>query len=328
MTKVLILGATGYLGNNLANILVRNGQHTVYGVARTATKAKQLAAQEIIPVLCPDPINEPSAYLSLIRSAHIDIVVDVAGANDGTYKILEDIKSISQERLDNYTKSGIKGPKLGFIYCSGSWVHGSTEKRVNDLDLVGPEAIAPPAPLVTWRVALENSILNSSDILDVMILRPALLYGREHTIWTSYIAPLYEAARNQNQNQNQNPETIHIPLDPISKPALVHVDDAAVGFERAIEKLPLLSGTGVYPVFDLMTSQESMKDIIDALAQYFGFEGRVELVGHGGDLFNEAMSTTFRGSSIRARQVLGWEPKRGGFVRDMDVYAAAFAASR
>ncbi|KAJ9297533.1 hypothetical protein DTO271G3_4308 [Paecilomyces variotii] len=95
MTKVLILGATGYLGNNLANILVRNGQHTVYGVARTPTKAKQLAAQEIIPVLCPDPVNESSAYLSLIRSAHIDIVVDVAGANDGTYKILEDIKSIS-----------------------------------------------------------------------------------------------------------------------------------------------------------------------------------------------------------------------------------------
>lgn len=260
MTKVLIFGATGYLGNNLANTLVRNGQHTVYGIARTQAKAKQLAAQEIIPVTCPDPVNEPSAYFSIIRSEHIDIIVDVAAANDGTHKILNDIKALGQERLDTYDMAGVKGPKLGFIYCSGTWVYGSSEKRVNDLDLVGVDAVIPPAPLVAWRVALENTVLNSSDVLDVMILRPALIYGRELTIWTSLITPLYETA------QNGNAETIQVPLEPNSKPGLIHVDDVATGFQRAIEKLPLISGTGVYPVFDLVTSQESMRDIFDALA--------------------------------------------------------------
>ena len=51
MPRILILGATGYIGNNLCNLLVRSGQHTVYGLARTPEKAKWLARQEIIPVL-------------------------------------------------------------------------------------------------------------------------------------------------------------------------------------------------------------------------------------------------------------------------------------
>lgn len=320
MTKVLILGATGYLGKRLAETLVRSGQHRVYGVARSEAKAKALALAEVIPIICPDPVNEPKAYMDAVRNHRIEVIVDVAGANQETAKFLSQAKEISQERLDSYAAAGIKGPKLGFIYCSGTWVHGSSNTPLTDLDIVGPTAVAPPRALVSWRVGLENSILSASDVLDVAILRPALVYGRENTIWTPFILPLLEAARSGGSG------SVNIPLEADSRPALIHVDDVATGFQKAIENLSLISNSSTYPVFDLLTSQESMSEIFAAMASSWGYKGKWALVGSGDDLFAEAMSTSLRGSSSRAKQLLGWKPTRNGFVADMDLYAAAFAS--
>lgn len=153
-----------------------------------------------------------------------------------------------------------------------------------------------------------------------MILRPALIYGREGTIWSPFFEPVLDAARN-------GANSVEIPLDPGARPGLIHVDDAAKASVKAIEKIHLFSGTGVYPVFDLVTSQESMREIFDAVAVCWGLEGTVVLKGHGGNVFAKAMGASLRGSSARAQQLLEWQPSRlGGFVQDMDVYAAAFVA--
>ncbi|GLI82099.1 hypothetical protein PoHVEF18_010500 [Penicillium ochrochloron] len=320
MTKVLILGATGYLGRLIVNLLVQSGQHTVYGVTRTPAKAKQLAKEEIVPIVCPDPVNRPDAYLDIICSKHIDVVVDVAGADAGSYRFLADVVMVGKERMDASKARGVQASKIGYIYCSGSWVHGSSSEPVNDLDIVGDGANTPPEELVAWRVGMEQAVLQAMDVLDVMILRPALIYGRESTIWAPYLIPVLEAAKRGDQ-------TVEIPLVAHSRPGLIHVDDTAKAFVQAIEKVHIFPGTGVYPVFDLVTSQESMRDIFAALASTWGFTGTVELKGHGGDLFHKAMSTSFRGSSARAKQLLDWQPTRlNGFVQDIDIYAAAFAA--
>ncbi|KAH1664168.1 hypothetical protein KXV22_001853 [Aspergillus fumigatus] len=231
MSKILILGATGYLGKHVAYRLVQSGQHTVYGVARSKEKAAQLAQQEIIPVLCSNPVEDPEPYLSVIRSENIDIVVDISGANQDSYSFLYNVKLIGQKRQKEYECHGVKGPKVGFISCSETWVHGSSSQAVNDLSVC------------------------------------------------------------------------------------------------SVAKLPCLSGTGVYPVFDLVTSQEGLREIFESMAVSWGFKGTVTLKGAGGDKFAKAMSTTFPGSSARAEQLLGWRPRRlAGFVKDMNVYAAAFAA--
>jgi creatinine amidohydrolase/Fe(II)-dependent formamide hydrolase-like protein len=70
-----------------------------------------------------------------------------------------------------------------------------------------------------------------------------------------------------------------------------------------------------------------MREIFDALAMCWGFKGTVVFKGHGGNVFAKAMSASLRGSSVRAQQVLEWQPTRlGGFVQDMDIYASAFVA--
>lgn len=323
MPRILIFGATGYLGRRVASRLVESGQHSVYGIARSQEKALQLQKEEIIPVLCTDPASNPEPYLATVRSSSIDIVIDVSGANKESHAFLRDMKQLGQERIQSYRRRGIaNGPKLGFIYCSGTWVHGSSKRPVTDLDIVGPDSETAPEELVAWRVELEDEILASNDILDVMILRPALIYGRESTIWSPFFKPVLEAAREKNEHP------IEISLEPQSRPGLIHVDDVATAFRNAVQKLPMIAGAKVHPVFDLVTSQESMRDIFDTAAACFGYNGTIKLKCHGGDLFAKAMSTTFRGTAARAELLLGWQPRRlGGFVKDMDIYSMAFSAS-
>lgn len=318
MPNILIIGATGYLGKRVASVLVQSGQHQVFGIARSEAKAKSLALLEVIPVISADPINEPGPFLDAIRQHHIDTVVDVAGAGPDSAKILAHVKAVGQERLQGYKAAG---PKLGFIYCSGTWVHGSSDKPINDLAIAGPAAATPPRKLVAWRVDVENAVLASSGVLEVAVIRPALIYGYESTIWTPFILPLLKAAR------SGAVDAVQIPLEADARPGLIHVDDVATGFKAIIDRLSSANGGGAsYPVFDLVTSQESMREIFAALSSAWGFKGTHELVGAGDDLFAEAMSTTMRGSSARARLLLGWEPTRNGFVADMDRHAAAFAA--
>lgn len=67
--------------------------------------------------------------------------------------------------------------------------------------------------------------------------------------------------------------TVEKPLLAHSRPGLIHVDDTAKAFVRAIEKVHIVPGTGVYPVFDLVTSQESR--ISSLLWLHFG-DSRVQ----------------------------------------------------
>ena len=51
MPRILIVGATGYVGHALALSLVRSGNHIVYGIARNDAKARSLAQDEIVDSL-------------------------------------------------------------------------------------------------------------------------------------------------------------------------------------------------------------------------------------------------------------------------------------
>ena len=250
------------------------------------------------------------------------MVVDCAGANRESAQILQDIIGAGKERLERYGQ-GSRRSKLAFVYTSGGWLHGSSYCPVNDLEPLGTGvAKTDPPRLVAWRVQMEKDVLAASDVLDVVVVRPALLYGRESGIWAMFFGPIVAAAKS-------GAEQVRLPIHELSLPGLCHVDDAASGLQVAVEKVALISGTGVYPVFDLVTSVESMRIIFDAAAHVFGFKGKVELVGAGEDeIFAEAMQTSFNGTSGRAKQILGWEPKRIGFAANMEVYAPAFVAAQ
>src|SRR6202012_1858120 len=136
------------------------------------------------------------------------------------------------------------------------------------------------------------------------IVRPGLIYGRSSAIWKSFFDPVVEAAKT-------GQPSVDIPLE-AGLPNLIHVDDTAEGLHRAVDKLPLLTGTGVHPVFDLVGQVESMQEVFNAFARAIGYKGRVQLVGAGANAFAEAMSTSGNNSSGRAKSLLEWQPRRAG----------------
>lgn len=246
--------------------------------------------------------------------------MDVSSAKDDIPIFLQALVASEKERLDVASAAHLKTPKLGFIYTSGTWLHGSSHVPKNDLFPVGvPEAQDQPPALLNWRPALERQFLDASDVLDTMVVRPALVYGRSCEIWTEYFDILVKA-------KNTGDLTASIGLDPNSRPALAHVDDIGSGLLTAVNKLPLISGTSVYPVFDLVTSQESMRDIMVAAAREIGFVGEVVLAGARGDLLGDAMSVTGNLDSGRAKELLGWQPNRVEFVGGMDQFVMSWVA--
>ena len=71
-----------------------------------------------------------------------------------------------------------------------------------------------------------------------------------------------------------------------------------------------------------------MNLIISAAADVIGFKGEVKLVADKNNILAEAIETSINGDSSRAEALLGWKPKRFGFVNGMNVYIKAWAATQ
>ncbi|OAL19107.1 hypothetical protein AYO22_10055 [Fonsecaea multimorphosa] len=269
MPRVLVFGATGYLGQAVTQAMVRSGLHTVYGLCRSAHKAQALAACEVTPVVCEDPANTPGPYLDAIRQFRINVVVDCTAAYGDSARFLADVKAVGQEQLDAFSaKEGGGGggvgppPRMGFVYISGAWVHGESDGAVSDLDPVGT-ASGPTQPLalVAWRPELERQVMAARDVLDVMIFRPAQMHGRASSGWSALWGPIARAVADGKSH-------VQIPVAPTSQSPVIHVDDVASAVCLGVGKISLLGGgPSVYPVFDLVSTTENIRDILAAFAR-------------------------------------------------------------
>ena len=242
MPNVLVLGATGYLGLAVGQSLLRSGNHTVWGLARSEAKGKLLAANEISPII--GDVADLDTLKSAITSASIDIVVDCTSAYEQATSILQAVTEASKIRMDTLSKENAVAPKLGFVYTSGVWVHGSPGSRVSDLSPVGTSLSKGKAATATsWRPAHEQAILAARDVLEVAILRPANLYGRASSLFGVLWGPLLAASASGSS------DTIQLPLDRAARLGTNHVDDVAAAFHAAIDRIH--GGLGSWPIFSV-----------------------------------------------------------------------------
>ncbi|KAG0354222.1 hypothetical protein BC939DRAFT_391364 [Gamsiella multidivaricata] len=318
MVKVLVIGASGYIGFRLSQQLRRNN-HIVYGTARSAAKENLLQINEIIPIVgsIEAELHQAVPWLEAVRTENIEVVIDLSGIQTSVKTVLEPLIRLSKERQSRHL------PKIGFIYCSGVWVHGSSTSPTSDLAPAGLKASAhQPPQLVVWRPEVEHQVLASYNHLNAAVIRPAMVYGGTSDIWGLYFAQIYQSI------QNNTP--ISLQADPTAALSLIHVDDTASAFVAAVEKLELIAGRkDQYPVFDLATSHESLAFILTRFAQELGYKGKVELTGvPEGDsmpqLFIQAFNTSINESSTRARSLLAWTPTKTGMAAGMHIYAKSW----
>ena len=318
MPTVLVLGATGYIGLQFSQSLLRSGNYTVYGLARTADKARTLTINEITPII--GDLNDTAQLTSLISSTPIDIVVDTTSAYESAAPLLEALISVSKSRIQTLANEGYATPKLGFVYISGTWVQGAPETPVSDLHPVGSSlSKSAPPDISAWRPKHEQAILAARDVLDVAIVRPSQVYGRAGWIWSSWWGPLLEAKK------NKTTKAVEIPTKPASRPAIVHLDDVVSGMHAVTDRIHGLLGS--WPVFDLIGETVLIKDVMEGTRAALGVEAPLNYIGSQNP-FHEAMSVVANEKSSRAKIVLGWEAKRQSFIRDLTVYVKAWEAAQ
>jgi nucleoside-diphosphate-sugar epimerase len=160
--KVLLTGATGYIGTAVAEAL-RGAGHTVVGLARTPEKLALLQSRGL--EARSGDILKPETVVAAARNT--DGIIHTANTNDANaaHTDIQVVRALLQV-LENSQKP--------FIYTSGVWVLGPSDGRI--LDERSP---VNPTPLVAHRPPLEQEILGyKTRGVRAIVIRPAIVYGR------------------------------------------------------------------------------------------------------------------------------------------------------
>ncbi|KAF9487760.1 NAD(P)-binding protein [Pleurotus eryngii] len=296
--KAIVLGATGVIGLPVSQALSRAG-HIVYGVTRSESNAQKLAAEEIIPI-----VAEPTSDSWHRLIAQVDVVVESVG---GYSDLAQTAPAILRGVSESASKLRPPGaPKLTYIYTSGIWIHGDNRKDV----VSDTTPITKPIDLVTWRIPFEQAVIGDPN-LNGFVVRPALVYGRTASI----LAGLFRSASEGKVAWYGTPG---------GRYCLVHADDLADLYVRAVEQAQVLGGQ----IFDAANDfTESVDDLMQRLTEISGAQSPYEYIPPS-TLFETAIGTTVLCRPYLARALLGWTPRKPGLADGLEIYYAAWSASR
>jgi nucleoside-diphosphate-sugar epimerase len=292
--KVFLTGATGYIGSAVAERL-RAAGHELSALARSDASMGKLRAAGITAVR--GDFTDPRS------------VASAAGAADGTISMATTYDPGTDGPAIDAILDALTGSNKPLIYTSGIWSHGDTRGKVVD------ETSPPnPAPLVQWRQAVEDRVLQgAARRIRSIVIRPAIVYGRGGGIPAGFVESAQKdgSARYVGTGENRWP--------------FVHVDDLADLYLLALEKAP--PGTLLLGVSG---SAYKVKDVAAAASRGAGASGKTagwpleEARGKLGP-YADALVLDQQATGKRAEQLLGWRPRRPNVLEDIEHGSYAMA---
>jgi nucleoside-diphosphate-sugar epimerase len=298
--KVFITGATGYVGFSVATAYRRAG-HEVWGLTRSEDKARRLARHEIRPVVgslqTADRWRDTAGGCSVLIHAAVDYQTDPFALDLQTVEFLLSLAG--------------HGPRpKTLIYTSGVWVYGSTRGM-----LVDETAPLNPPRMVARRPATEQLVLAAGDVRG-LVIRPGCVYGYQGGLTGTWFSGAVHEKNLSAVGDGGNRWT------------MVHADDLADAFLRAGQSG--LRGE-VFNITD--RSRWSVAEMLQAVARVTGCAGKVQFVPVAeasksmGD-FAECLALDQHVDSRKALNLLGWQPRHGGFVDGVETYFASWQAAQ
>jgi nucleoside-diphosphate-sugar epimerase len=271
--KVLVTGATGYIGSAAADALLKRG-HRVLGLARSDRAATALCDHGIEPAI--GDFGDPAGLRAAVSGADVDAVVSTAsvGASAG-----DSAATFARDRdAVRAIQSALSRPDQALVFTSGSAVFGTfndgeATDAVYDEDgfvplpasTFAPASAAVPSMIASGfaaamraRVETEQAVLGHPRLRGIVI-RPGLVYGRGG----SYDVPALIArarARGRAGHLGRGATT----------QGYVHIDDLAELYCLAVERAP---GQAIlHGVVDDVTQRQ----LAQAVNQLLGFDERTE----------------------------------------------------
>ncbi|CAG8520174.1 20093_t:CDS:2 [Cetraspora pellucida] len=291
MVKVLVLGASGYIGNAVAQAFARSG-HEVFGLVRKPEKVNMLARDE------SDVNNLPTWMPTAERC---DIIIDATSELKEPVKLVNSILNACNEISKKRVEAG--GGKLTLIYTSGLWIYGGDPFSIKSEQT---PLQTDPQNIDIWRPGCEQKILNSHYINSI-IIRPGPVYGKSGSLTGDMFKAAVEGRLEGIGNRN-------------IRWALVHVDDLADSYVQAAERAEIVKGQ-IFLIAN--NSTESMGDMLTAIARVTGFKGEIIFREPTTD-FEVALTHTGIFTNCKSQTLLGWRQKKLGFVDGIEIWWNSF----
>lgn len=294
--KVLILGATGYIGSAVADAAKARGHHVV-GLARSDDAAKKLSAKG--HEVARGDMRDPSSVAALARG--VDAVVHTANTNDAE-------NSRADPALVKAVLGALEGTGKRFVYTSGVWSAGRTGDR-----FVTEEDGGEPLPLVAWRGAVEQEVLASAGRgVRGVVVSPAIAYGRGGGIPGSFVAEARQKGH------------VRVVEGGAQEWTTVHVDDLADLYARALDAAPgshfYAAAPGSVRVRDVAIAASLAGGAGGKVVDWPLAEARKEYGGYG-----EALALHQRVSGRKVERALGWAPRGPSLLEELLVGSYAKA---
>lgn len=293
--KVLVTGATGYIGGSVATGLLEAG-HEVHGLVRSDARALQAREKGIMPVV--GTLND--ARLLADAASESDAVVNAANA---------DHRGAVEAILE-----GLAGTGRPLLHTSGSSIVGTRSAGELVDDVYHEETPLRPSPARAERVALNLDILAATEKgVRTVVICPSLIYGRgkgdePHSMQVPW---LIELARKEGVAKHIGSGS--------NIWSNVHIDDLVDLYLLALAKAP----PGAF--YFAENGENSMREVCEAISRSLGFDGTTasmtvkEAAAEWGDgAANDTMGSNSRVRAVRARTELGWSPKAPPLLEEIE----------
>jgi nucleoside-diphosphate-sugar epimerase len=293
--KVLVTGASGYIGGSVASALLGAG-HRVVGLVRSDERAAQVRARGIEPLI--GPLDDAALLADAARA--VDAVINAANAEH-------------RGAVEAILK-GLAGSGKAFLHTSGSSIvadlaAGEPTDRVYDEDTP-----VHPLPGRRDRVALDRTVLAAAeDGVRAVVICPSLIHGAGRGVnarsiqipWLIALAKEHGVPRHLGRGENLWSN--------------VHIDDLVELYLLALERAP--AGAFYYAA----SGENSMREACQAIGRMLGLGERTEpmtleqaAAAWGEGAASYTMGSNSRVRAMRARRELGWAPHRPSLLEDIE----------
>lgn len=282
--KVLLTGATGYIGSATLDALVTAG-HDVIGVVHSQANADKVRERGATAAI--GDITDETFLDDL--SATVDGAIHLASPNDQTSADVD-------EAAVNAILRGLGTTGKPFVSTAGIWDHGSNNEITETTPFRAPQITA-------WRPAMTQRVLEAGGVRS-SVISPAVAYGRGDSI-------LHVVTGGPRVGSDEQALTVIGSGD--QHWASVHVDDLAELYVLAMEKAP----AGTYLIGANATAQTAA-DVTKAASEALGLQGRIAPEGVAASVerlsvLGEALLLDQQAVGTAARD-LGWAPRRPSII--------------
>lgn len=279
--KLLVCGATGYLGRNICRAARISGHH-VLGLARSEASAQKLRDAGIEPVM-GDLKDIPSI---------LPVLDGVEGVISIAQLMLDEEYAAAQAMLQYMEGSG----KV-FIFTSGTGLISQKTDGNWSEDSFAEDDPFIPSKYIGARLETEIMVRNFHHRgVRSMVVRPPLMWGNgECQVFTNFYASAAKTG-----------EVCYLGAG-LNLYSNVHVDDMARVFMLALDK-----GVGG-ALYHCVSGETNYRTIAETIARHLGVPARSVSYAEAVEIWDKftaliSFSVCSRSRSPRTRRELGWVP--------------------